>query len=150
MYRYSKDGKLLGAITEGDWEVRSLIGVDPNNEFAYFTATKDSSLEVQGYRVRLADGKMTQITEAGAFHSINFSKDFSMFIDESSTVSTVPAYAIRKNDGTLVRKLFGDKKNPLAGLDVKEPEFLVAKNKRNDQPMDTVLFQPTDFDKTKK
>ena len=150
LYRYSKDGKLLGAITEGDWEVRSLIGVDPNNEFAYFTATKDSPLEVQGYRIRLADEQLTQITESGAFHSISFSKDFSMFIDESSTVSTVPAYAIRKNDGTLVRKLFSDKENPLAGLDVKEPEFLMAKHKQNDQPMDMVLFQPIDFDETKK
>ena len=150
LYRYSKDGKLLSPITEGDWEVRSLIGVDPENEYVYFTATKESPLEVQGYRVRLADGKMTQITESGAFHSLNFSKDFSMFIDEFSTVSTVPAYAIRKNDGTLVRKLFSDRKNPLAELDVKDPKFLVAKNKRNDQPMDMVLFQPTDFDETKK
>ena len=150
LYRYSKDGKLLDSITEGDWEVRSLIGVDPANEFVYFTASKDSPLEVQGYRVRLADGQLTQITESGAFHSINFSKDFSMFIDKSSTVSTVPDYAVSKNDGTLVRELFGDRENPLAKLDVKEPEFLVAKNKRNDQPMDMVLFKPTDFDETKK
>ena len=62
----------------------------------------------------------------------------------------MPDYAVRKNDGTLVRELFGDRENPLAKLDVKEPEFLVAKNKRNDQPMDMVLFKPTDFDETKK
>lgn len=150
LYRYNKDGTLLAAITEGEWEVRSLIGVDPKSEYVYFTATKDSPLEVQGYRVRLADGQLTQITESGADHRVTFSKDFSLFIDQSSTVGSVPAYAIRKGDGTLVRTLFSDQKNPLADLDVKPPIFLTAKHKDNDQPMDMVLFRPTDFDETKK
>ena len=150
LYRYNKDGKLLNAITEGKWEVRSLIGVDPSNEFVYFTATKDSPLEVQGYRVALADGNVTQITETGAYHSLEFCHDFSMFIDASSTVMTVPAYAIRKADGTLIRNVYDKQDDPLANLDVQAPEFMLAKNERNDQPMDMVLFRPTDFDKTKK
>ena len=150
LYRYNKDGKLLQAITEGDWEVRSLIGVDPNNEFVYFTATKDSPLEVQGYRVRLADGESTQITETGADHSLQFSKDYSLFIDESSTVSTVPTYTIRKSEGTLVRNLFTEQSNPLAGLDIQPPQFMTAKNSRNNQPMDMALFRPSNFDANKK
>ena len=150
LYRYDKDGKLVQAITQGEWEVRSLIGVDAKNEFVYFTATKDSPLEVHGYRSRLADGKTTRLTELGSYHDLKFSDDFSMFIDASSTISTVPQYAIRNADGTLVRKLFEKQDDPLAALDLQTPEFLQAKNPRNDQPMDMVLFRPADFDKTKK
>ena len=150
MYRYDKNGKLVQAITEGEWEVRSLIGVDKKNEFVYFTATKDSPLEVHGYRANLADGQITRLTELGSYHSVDFSDDFSMFVDESSTVSTVPRYAIRNADGTLVRTLFDDQIDPVAKLDLPVPEFLQVKNPRNDQPMDMALFRPANFDKTKK
>ena len=150
LYRYDMDGKLVQAITEGEWEVRSLIGVDAQNEFVYFTATKDTPLEVHGYRARLSDGQVTRLTELGSYHNIQFSDDFSMFIDESSTISTVPRYAIRNSDGTLLRKLFEDQVDPVASLHLPAPEFMQAKNPRNDQPMDMVLFRPKDFDKTKK
>ena len=150
LYRYDKNGKLLKAITEGEWEVRSLIGVDAKNEFVYFTATKDSPLEVHGYRARLADGQISRLTELGSYHAVQFSDDFSMFIDASSTISTVPQFAIRNADGTLVRKLFEKQVDPVASLKLPEPEFLEVKNPRNDQPMDMVLFRPANFDKTKK
>ena len=150
LYRYNKDGKLLNAITEGEWEIRSLIGVDAKNEFVYFTATKDSPLEVHGYRARLADGEITRLTELGSYHDLQFNDDYSMFIDASSTISTVPKYAVRKADGTLVRKLFAKQVDPVASLDLPAPEFLQVENPRNDQPMDMVLFRPADFDKQKK
>ena len=150
LYRYDKNGKLLKAITDGEWEVRSLIGVDAKNEFVYFTATKDSPLEVHGYRASMADGKISRLTELSSYHDLQFNDDFSMFIDASSTISTVPKYAIRNADGTLVRKLFEKQVDPVASLDLPAPEFLQAKNPRNDQPMDMVLFRPADFDKTKK
>ena len=150
LYRYNKDGKLLNAITEGEWEIRSLIGVDAKNEFVYFTATKDSPLEVHGYRARLADGEITRLTELGSYHDLQFNDGYSMFIDASSTISTVPKYAVRKADGTLVRKLFAKQVDPVASLDLPAPEFLQVENPRNDQPMDMVLFRPADFDKQKK
>ncbi|MDB2686055.1 S9 family peptidase [Mariniblastus sp.] len=150
LYRYNKDGKLVKAITEGEWEIRSLLGVDEKNEFVYFTATKDSPLEVHGYRVRLADGQISRLTELGNFHSLDFNDEFSMFVDESSTVSTAPKYALRNADGSLVRTFFEDQVDPVAELNLPAPEFLEIKNPRNDQPMDMALFRPADFDETKK
>ena len=150
LYRYNKDGKLVKAITEGEWEIRSLLGVDEKNEFVYFTATKDSPLEVHGYRVRLADGQIARLTELGSFHSLDFNDEFSMFVDESSTVSTAPKYALRNADGSLVRTYFEDQVDPVAELNLPAPEFLEIKNPRNDQPMDMALFRPADFDETKK
>lgn len=148
LYRYDKNGKQLAAITAGEWEVRSLVGVDANKEFVYFTATKDSPLEVHGYRAKLSDGKIERLTELGKFHSLTFSDDLSLFIDNASSISTLPIYSLRKADGTHVRD-FNEPDDRLAKLDIATPEFLTI-DSGNDQPLDAMVFKPTDFDPTKK
>jgi dipeptidyl-peptidase-4 len=148
LYRYDKNGKQLAAITSGDWEVRSLVGVDANNDFVYFTATKDGPLEVHGYRANINDGTIERLTELGKFHSLTFSDDLSLFIDNASTISTLPTYSLHKADGKRVRK-FNEADNRLAKLDIASPEFLTI-DSSNDQPLDAVVFKPADFDPAKK
>jgi len=51
LYLYDLDGKLLGQITKGEWEVTSLNAVEESKGLAYFTATEKSPLERHLYRV---------------------------------------------------------------------------------------------------
>jgi dipeptidyl-peptidase-4 len=148
LYRYDKNGQLLGEITSGEWEVRSLVGVDKDRQYVYFTATKDTPLEVHGYRANLKDGSIERLTEPGFFHSLTFSDDLSLFIDNASSISSLPSYSLKKSDGTQVRT-FGDAADRLDNLDIVKPEFLTIASE-NEQPLDAVIFKPADFDPQKK
>jgi dipeptidyl-peptidase-4 len=44
LYLYGNDGELIRRLTTGKWEVRTVYGLDPANEWVYFTATKDNPI----------------------------------------------------------------------------------------------------------
>jgi dipeptidyl-peptidase-4 len=149
LYRYEKDGSLVDAVTAGDWEVRSLIGVDAEKQFAYFTATKDSAVEIHGYRANLETKEVQRLTELGYSHELTFNDDKTYFIDEASSVSTLPTYWICQADGTKVRQIGPDQDSRLDALTIGAPEFLTVPMD-NGQPLDALLLKPNKFDPAKK
>ncbi|MEL7500130.1 MAG: DPP IV N-terminal domain-containing protein [Planctomycetota bacterium] len=149
LYRYSKDGTLIGALTQGDWEIRSLVGVDSEKKYCYVTATKDSPIEVHGYRIDLQSGEMIRITELGKNHSLRFNDAYSYFIDSASDVSSPTTYSLRNNEGKLIRQFNASSNDRLNYLDVSKPEFLTVPS-GNDQPLDAMIIKPPNFDPDKK
>ena len=149
LYRYDKNGKLLGAVTSGAWEVRALIGVDPSKRYCYFTATKDSPLEIHGYCADLKTGEMKRITRLGQSHSLEFNHAFTHFIDTASDIATPPTHSLRDANGNLVRRFNVDSNDQLEYLKINRPEFLTV-NSHNDQPLDAMLIKPPGFDPSKK
>jgi dipeptidyl aminopeptidase/acylaminoacyl peptidase len=148
LYQYDANGELLGAVTSGDWEVRSLIGVDPTKKQCYFTATKDNPREVQCYAVEIATGEITALTDSSGDHSVSFSKDYSYFIDSHSTVNEPATHFLRTGSGEMVRRLHVNSDDRLSYLDISEPEFVTVAG--DGQPMDGMLIKPPNFDPTKK
>ena len=64
LYRF-KDGKWT-ALTEGDWVVTALVGVDEAKGKLYLLGNKDDVLEQQLYALDLAKpGQLTRLTERG-------------------------------------------------------------------------------------
>ena len=149
IYRYDKNGKLISAVTEGDWEVRSLIGVDPEKKHCYFTATRDNAIDLHGYRADLASGEITAITKGQGTNSIRFNNDYTFFINSRSDVDAPSTFSLRKNDGQFVRRFNAASDDRLNYFDLAEPEFLEVPS-GNDQPMDAMLIKPTNFDPSKK
>lgn len=149
LYVYDKSGKQISVATEGEWEVRSLIGVDPSKRYCFVTATKDSPLEIHGYRVDLTSGEMVRLTELGSSHSLSFSDDYQYFIDSFSDVSSPTQYALRDQEGTLIRRFNVGSNDAIQYLNVNEPEFVAIKS-HNEQPLDAMLIKPPGFDPAKK
>lgn len=149
IYRYGADGKLIGAVTEGAWEVRSLIGTDPENKFCYFTAAKDNAIDLHCFRTEFETGKITQLTQAAGTHAVDFNHDFTMFIDSFSDVDTPAEHSVWQADGTLIRRLGSSSDDRLNYLDISKPEFMLVES-GNFQPMDAMLIKPPNFDPNKK
>ena len=149
IYRYDSDGQLLGSITSGEWEVRSMHGVSPDKKFCYFSATKDNAIDLHVYRASLESGEIMPLTTTAGTHSASFSDDFSFFIDSWSDLEDSGRHYLVNADGTMVRELNTRSDDSLKYLNVATPEFLeVASN--NDQPMDAMLIKPPNFDPSKK
>ncbi len=53
LYLYSLDGKQRKRITEGDWEVTDIAGVDEARQKIYYVSTEASPLERQLYSIKL-------------------------------------------------------------------------------------------------
>jgi dipeptidyl-peptidase-4 len=102
LYLYSVEGKQLQQLTEGDWEVTSVAGVDEAAGEIYFTSTEQSPVERQLYAVQF-DGKHRRriSTEAGT-HAISLSPDCHYYLDTASSLTSPPRRTVHRADGTQI------------------------------------------------
>jgi dipeptidyl-peptidase-4 len=91
IYRYSDTGKMLGQITSGDWEVKTIDAVDEAKGHIYYTASEESPLETQFYSVGVNGGERTQLTKSNFDHAIRANGDGSYFVDTYSSLEHPPA-----------------------------------------------------------
>ncbi|MFC5579028.1 DPP IV N-terminal domain-containing protein [Lysobacter niabensis] len=123
--RFLKDGRLLWssersgfehlylvdakghatALTSGDWPVDAALAVDEAAGFVYFSAGKDSPLDVQVYRVPLQGGAIERLSKPDGTHKATFAGNASVYVDNWSDPATPPQLQLFRNDGTLVATL---------------------------------------------
>ncbi|MEO8648711.1 MAG: S9 family peptidase, partial [Acidobacteriota bacterium] len=149
LYLYDNNGRLVRQLTDGDWEVRNLYGVDPAGEWAYFSATKDSHIAANVYRVRIADGTIQRLTQGRGTHSASFNTDFSHFIDNWSDAETPTQSRLYRADGTLVKVLNENRVEALSQFKLGKPEFLKVRT-RDGFEMEAMMIKPPDFDPNKR
>jgi dipeptidyl aminopeptidase/acylaminoacyl peptidase len=149
IYRASADGQDVVALTSGSWDVQELDGVDEENGWAYFTATKDSAAATHVYRVRLDGTELERLTERRGTHSASFDDSFRYFIDTVSDVHTPPQTWLHRTDGERVRAIEPNAVDHLRHYRLNRPEFLQVKA-RDGFVLEAMLIKPPDFDPTKK
>ncbi|HJU83513.1 MAG TPA: DPP IV N-terminal domain-containing protein, partial [Holophagaceae bacterium] len=98
LYRYGKDGRLLGAVTRGEWDVKAVHGFDPKSKRVFFDATERGPLGLDAYATSL-DGKLTLLTGRPGTHHVRFNKDFSLFLDTWSDIRTAPQQSLHETSG---------------------------------------------------
>lgn len=128
LYLYNTDGELLRQLTTGDWVVDEVVAVDNTSGQVYFTGRKDTVLESHLYRVPLAGGEITRVTQREGSHSISFADDASIYIDTFSTINHPPQVSLHKASGeqlTWLEENALDATHPLTPFmkDWIEPEF---------------------------
>ena len=50
-YRYSYDGELVNQVTDGEWVVTRVEGIDPESGTIYYTSTEESPLQRHLYAI---------------------------------------------------------------------------------------------------
>ena len=149
LYHYAAEGKLVGAVTSGEWEVRKFFGVDEDNGFAYFSSNEYNQVGNQSYRVRLDGTGRTRITQGEGSHNPNFNPKCSHYIDSWSDIHTPTQVRLYKSDGTLVRAIDENKVEKLKEYKLARWEFLKVKT-RDGFEMEATMLKPPDFDPGKK
>ena len=128
LYVFNRDGKMQRQLTQGDWVVDSVEAIDEKAGLVYFTGRKDTPLERHLYSVPLAGGTITRISQRDGFHSVNFAKDASIYIDQFSTAMHPQQVSLHQADGkqiTWLEENKVDKQHPLYAYQQQmiEPEF---------------------------
>ena len=87
LYLYSIERGLLNPITQGEWEVTKLLGVDETIGRIYYMSTETSPLRRNLYRIRFDGDAKERLTRGEGMHDVVFNADFSQFVDYFSNVS---------------------------------------------------------------
>jgi dipeptidyl-peptidase-4 len=153
IYRYGKDGALMGAVTSGDWDVKALFGVDAKAKHIYFSADARSPISVDAYRADLGKApneKMTLLTAREGSHRVSFDPKFRYFLDTWSDIRTPPQMSLLDAEGSTLRVIDA---NPASEAwkqqQLGEISFLTVPT-RDGFPMDAMLIKPVGFDPAKK
>ncbi|HLL74976.1 MAG TPA: S9 family peptidase, partial [Pyrinomonadaceae bacterium] len=149
LYHYSADGKLIRQITKGDWEVRSLEGVDEKTGRVFFTATEHSHIAPAIYSVGLDGTNLRRLTEPAGTHSAAFNPTFTMFVNRWSDVNTPAQVRLFDAEGKLVRVIDENRREALGQYKLGKPEFMQVRT-RDGFPMEAMMIRPPDFDPAKK
>jgi dipeptidyl-peptidase-4 len=148
-FRYDADGRLLGPVTSGKWELRVLHGVDRADQWVYFSGTERSHIGSDVYRVRLDGTGLTRLSAAAGSHTARFSPGFSFFADTWSDVTTPSQLRLHRNDGSETRVIDANPVPALAEYRLATPEFLQVPT-RDGFVMEAMIIKPPDFDPSRR
>jgi dipeptidyl-peptidase-4 len=111
LYLYAGDGALVRQLTQGDWPVADLEGVDEARHVAIFSASKDTPIERRLYEVSwLNPAEPKALTPAGGWWSVDVAKTGGAFAGSYSDPRTPPRTGLYGADGSFVRWI---EQNPL-------------------------------------
>lgn len=149
LYRYNYDGKLLNQVTEGDWEVTYVHGVDADKKRIYYTSTEESPLERHLYRINFNGKGKKKITETPGRHSINMSPNDKYYIDRYSNISQPTKVDLREGGGKLLKNLADNTEAMEQHGDKISTRELFSFTTTDGQQLDGYLVYPADFDTSK-
>jgi len=126
IYRYSNKGEMLGQLTSGDWEVKTIEAVDEERQKVYFTSAEASPLESQLYSVGFGGGERTRVTQEAGVHRIQANQDGSAYVDSFSSSKRPPEVQLRTASGESAVLRPADLK-PLEEFDLLPSEIVEVK-----------------------
>ncbi len=149
LYRYDAEGGLKNAVSEGEWDIRHLHGVDQGKGLVYFDASEHSPIATHSYRIAL-DGKgLTRLTQTRGSHRVRWNKAFSAFLDTWSNLEQPAKQALFEGNGKQARMIDENPSPMLKELKLGTIKLQQVKT-RDGFPMETALILPPDFDAAKK
>lgn len=155
LYRVSRDGSEMNLITKGDFDVVSVVRIDPDGGYVYYIATPDSPVDRYLYRSRLdGKGEAERLTPADApagHHIYDISPDAKYAMHSFSNTETPTVYEIVTLPRHKSVRLLEDNHElaaRFAALNPSPKEFF--KVDIGDIVLDGWMIRPAGFDPAKK
>lgn len=154
LYRVSRDGREIKAVTRGDFDVVNVTCIDPAGGYVYYIASPDSFTERYLYRSRLdGTGTAERVTPAGkpGHNSYQMSADARWAIHTFNNSTTPNRISLVNFPEHKEVKLLQDNRELKAKYDalgLRPKEFF--KVDIGDDKLDAYMIKPANFDPAKK
>jgi len=152
-YLYDANGKLKNQVTNGDYHVAGVAGLDEKSRTLYFTANgvnkKQDPYYAHLYKINLNGSGMKTLNPGDYTTSTSMADSNSYFVSNYSRVNTIPKSELRSSDGRLVMKLEEADLSQLFATGYKFPETFKVKADDGITDLYGVMYKPFDFDSTK-
>ncbi len=152
LYRYDTlSGKMVNAVTTGDWNVRRIDRIDEESGQIWFFAVGllpgQDPYHEHLCRTNLDGSGFVQLTDGDGTHKVQWSPDNKWLIDQYSRVDLPPVTELRSaSDGTLVCKLEEADASEIIAARGGLPERFVAKGRDGITDIWGIIHRPRNFD----
>lgn len=147
VYLYDMNGELVRQVTDGEWEVTNLYGVNQKTNTLYYQSTESSPLERDIYTIDLSGKNKTKLSKKKGTNSATFSENFSYYILNHSSVNTPPYITLNNAQGEVERILEDNadakKVNERYGI---TPREFFSFTTSEDVKLNGYMIKPTNFD----
>lgn len=137
-------------LTQGEWLVQNILGFNAKKKEVIITATKESPLQSNVYKVNVNNGKMTLLDNGQGVHNAKLSASGTYLLDNWSApdVPRIIDIASTTNGKETVRLLTA--KDPFEGFIMPRVEVGTLKAADGKTDLYYRLIKPADFDPAKK
>ena len=151
IYRYGYDGKLIDRVTNGNWDVIKVKGIDPGEKTIYYTSAQESPLEEQLYSIRFDGTKERRLSKTPGYHQFNLSPNCRYYVDTYSSIHQPRQVELWNTDGRMIKRL-EDNAGVTTYLATHEysPRELFSFTTSDGAKLDCSMIKPIPFDPAKK
>ncbi|MFD0977655.1 S9 family peptidase [Salinimicrobium gaetbulicola] len=149
IYHYSKTGKLINQVTEGNWEVTNYYGFDPKTKKIFYQSTENGSINRDVFSIGANGKNKKRLTDNTGQNSADFSADYTYFINTFTSATTPSEFTLHlAKNGKLVRKIQDNKAllEKIAEYKFTPKEFTTLPVNGNDLNM--WMMKPPNFDES--
>ncbi|WP_373521768.1 S9 family peptidase [Aquiflexum sp.] len=151
IYLHDSQGKLIRQVTNGNWEVSDLVGLDEKSKKIYYISTENSPLERNLYVINMdGKGKKLLTPEKGTY-TINMSKDFKYYIANFSQANSPLKVTLNESSGKLVKVLEDNRElmSKIGNFAISPKDFFTF-NTVDGTSLNAYMIKPVDFDESRK
>jgi dipeptidyl-peptidase 4 len=155
LYRYGTDGALKNRITEGPWQVGTIVAVDEKTKRVWFTGRGRESdaflYYAQLYSANFDGTGLTRLTSEDADHRVQVSPNGRWIVDSYSRIETPPVTVLRDAaTGRVIRKLESADASQLTALGFKGGRVFSVKARDGVTDIYGVMYLPSNLDTTRR
>jgi len=102
LYLYDYEGEIIRRLTDGEWQVDALAGVDEEMGMVYFTASEVSTTEKHLYRQSLVTRSpevVNRVSRRSGWHEVSMDRDARIYVDTFSNSRQPPQLSLHNVDG---------------------------------------------------
>ena len=150
LYWYSMNGNLIKQVTNGNYEVKSFIGWNPDTNEFYYTSNEESPMRQAVYKID-RKGKKVKLSNQQGTNSPIFSSSMKYFMNKFTSLDTPMLITLHDNTGKVLKTLVtNDKlKEKLAGYAIPQKEFFTFKTTEG-VDLNGWVMKPVNFDPSKR
>lgn len=151
IYRYDYDGRLIDRVTDGNWDVIKVVGINTGNRTIYYTSAQASPLQVQLYSVGFDGSHEERLSKVPGYHSFDMSPDCRYYVDTYSNISEPKQVELWNTSGQLIKKLEtnGSVDKFISGHEY-SPKELFSFTTSDSVKLDCSMIKPFNFDPARK
>ena len=153
-YRYDASGTLKNQVTKGEFVTEDIENIDDKTGTIIFTAEGREEGEnpyfTHSYSVKLDGTGLKMLDPGDASHAVSVSDDGKYFVDNFSTISTVPHSVLYDRSGALAMDLDKTDVSALFEAGFQMPQSFTVKADDGLTDLYGVMYKPFDFDAGKK
>ncbi len=151
LYTYNWQRNKFTELTEGNYDIDQLVGIDEQHKLVYYTAAETAPTERRLYSVSWNGKNKKELTPEQGMHVITPVEGCHYFLDKYSMLSVPPIYYLRDANGKILRTLEDNIELKAKMMQYDLGEISMQKlYVSDDKVLNAWMITPPHFDKSKK